>query len=309
MSEFKIMLEYLGYKDYDTNIVFGNGYNSIQTLLNSISMPDMKKLSTIPLYEVKLMAIAFFEKYFDIHDVKFSNISVAQSIYDKASKKQISELQAYREYFSLLEEVNPFDLPIELVEGHSMVGNVKKPLFTIPKKYVPSDIGIMVPFSHIELGKQLTILSPSTYIHEIAHTQQESHPGYAESFLHKEVISIFLEKVSALENDKTGDALKCSERMRFLDLARVINILTLDGKVIHLDEKERMENLMYLHSTLLAEKLFDLYLYERRQSNKDKYFYDIQDVFDGKKTVEEMLKRRNITISQARDLSLIKRHM
>lgn len=309
MEVLKASLEYLGYKVSDNDFVFSKGYEPIRQLISGIQMLNLEVLKPLPLYEVKLLAIKFLNKYFALHNVKTPDIHFYESIQKKVPSDEEEALSTYRKYASLLKDVNPLDLNIELVDGHSMVGEVEKSLFVIEKKFVPSDIGIIVPFSKIKLGKQLSILSASTYIHEIAHTQQESHPGYAESYLNKEVISIFLEKVSVLESDLTGEILKASERMRFLDLLRIINILSLDGKVIKLDPKEKLEHLMYLRSTLLAQKLFDLYISERKQKNKDKYLCDVQDVFDGKITIEELLKRRNVTINQAKDISLIKRHM
>ena len=66
---------------------------------------------------------------------------------------------------------------------------------------------------------------------------------------------------------------------------------------------------MYLKSSLYAEKLFDMYLNERKQKNKDKYFYRIQDVFDGKMTVDDLISQKNITVGNSQDMSLLKRHM
>lgn len=66
---------------------------------------------------------------------------------------------------------------------------------------------------------------------------------------------------------------------------------------------------MYVKSILFAEKLFDMYLNERKQKNKDKYFYGIQDVFDGKITVEDMIRNRNITTANSQDLGMLKRHL
>ena len=115
--------------------------------------------------------------------------------------------------FSLLNTINPFDLPITLVDGHSMIGEVKKPMLLIPDKHFIKDA--KVGFSEISLGKELTRLSIATHIHEIGHTQTESIKGYAESYLNKEVVSIFLEKLAALELDPTGNLLRLSERNRY----------------------------------------------------------------------------------------------
>ena len=46
-----------------------------------------------------------------------------------------------------------------------------------------------------------------------------------------------------------------------------------------------------------------------KQKNKDGYMEDIQSVFDGKSKVEDIIKKRGITINKALDLSLIGRHI
>ena len=167
----------------------------------------------------------------------------------------------------------------------------------------------IIPFSRILLGNDLTKLSVSTYIHELGHTLQESIPGYADSFLNKEVISIFLEKLSALELDPTGRLLEASERMRFSHLLNVIRILSLNDLTNSFSCEDVIDNYKYLHSTLIAQKLFDLYLQEIKQRKRDKYIYEIQDIFDGKIQVEDMISNHSVTIQNAKDLSLIKRHI
>ena len=162
-------------------------------------------------------------------------------------------------------------------------------------------------FSHIEIGKQLNSLSVGTLVHEVAHAEQEQNIGYAEDYLNREIISIFLEKVNALEMDTTGNLLKLSERTRLTDLLNRYN--TLITNPTSLTQLQITENLMYVKSILFAEKLFDMYLNERKQKNKDKYFYGIQDVFDGKITVEDMIRNRNITTANSQDLGMLKRHL
>jgi hypothetical protein len=67
-------------------------------------------------------------------------------------------------------------------------------------------------------------------------------------------------------------------------------MLQADGVILKLDDETRLTSSIYIQSTLLAEKLFDLYINERKQKKKDSYIYNIQDVFDGKITVEELQK-------------------
>lgn len=309
MDTLDYKLAYLGYKKGKESYKLTKDYELIFNLLSKISTNDLKKMESISLDEIKKEAVEFYSKYFNLHDVRNMLFSDVESVMQKIARGELDGLKAYREYFNLTKEVNPFDIPIELTEGHSMVGEVRKDIMVIPVEYVPEDTGIFIPFTKIKLGNELDKLSPATYIHEIAHTQTESHPGYTESFLNREVISIFLEKLSAMELDHSLELLKRSERKRFEDLAHNINNIKMNGKFINLTSEEELKTYSYIRSTLLAEKLFDLYLNERKQKNKDKYISDIQDIFDGKITVEELLLKHNVTVNNSKDINLIIKHI
>ena len=218
-----------------------------------------------------------------------------------------------KNYYSLAKSISPFSLPIELVDGDAMTGEIRKPLIVISNEdYVNNTLSSekrIIPFFKVLMGRDLTKLSSATYIHELAHAEQESVPGYTDSILNKEVISIFLEKIAALELDPTGELLKISERRRFADLLDTFRLLKLNEFTHTLSPEELLNNSIYIHSTLLAEKLFDLYLEERKQKKRDKYIYNIQDVFDGKIQIEELLARHDVTIQKGKDLNLVKKHI
>lgn len=70
-----------------------------------------------------------------------------------------------------------------------------------------------------------------------------------------------------------------------------------------------IDSLMYIKSTLIAEKLFDMYISERKEKSRDKYIDDVNAIIDGKMTVEEMISKRRISIAQCQDYGLFLRHM
>lgn len=265
---------------------------------------NMADLESLSLDEIRCLSKAFCEKYFNLHDIYTASLDTMKSkslefqnsnSYEEAKGKVESELTL----------INPFDLKTVLVEGNAMCGEIFKPLVLLDG--YENDPSRKIYFSEICLGSQLNRLSASTLVHEIAHSQQERNIGYAEDYNNKEIISIFLEKVSALESDPTGELLKISERCRLRDvMQKYTALLYFDGL---LPEVDRIDNLMYLKSSLYAEKLFDMYLNERKQKNRDKYFYRIQDVFDGKMTVDDLISQKNITVGNSQDMSLLKRHM
>ena len=307
MEQFKQKLTYLGYKGLNLEKV------SLKTFKNFLSVMPKKDskaytlLSNLPalsLEEVRELTKSFCQKYFSLKNISSINAEELRKNIGYFSTAQ-NENELYDRINSTLTEISPLDLDITLVPGHSMVGELKKPIIMVPTAL--KNENRKVYFSNIDLGKQLSALSVGTLVHEIAHTQQEQNIGYAEDFLNKEIISIFLEKVAALEMDPSGELLRISELVRFNDVLDHYCRLTL--RKGQLSSESDVVDLLYMKSTFYAEKLFDMYLNERKQKNKDKYFYQIQDVFDSKITVEDLIRSREITPGKAQDLSLLRRHI
>lgn len=97
------------------------------------------------------------------------------------------------------------------------------------------------------------------------------------------------------------------ERIRFNDLLTYYKVLMIPQKIVGVEKI--IDSLMYMKSTLIAEKLFDMYLSERKEKNRDKYMDDINAIINGKMTVEEMISKRRVTIAQCQDYGLFLRHM
>ncbi|MBR3362375.1 MAG: hypothetical protein IKG40_00445 [Bacilli bacterium] len=307
LEQFNQKLDYLGYKGINIEKVSLKNFENFINIMpykNNTVYTQLSSLPPLPLEEIKKLTKEYYQKYFSLNDILYSSIDKLQKNMNYFSLSQ-NTTEFYDKVNSNLTKINPLNLNIKLVGGHSMVGKIQKPLILCPLDL--SNKNRKVYFSNIELGNQLTKLSVGTLVHEIAHSQQEQNIGYAEDYLNKEIISIFLEKIVALEMDPTGKLLKISEQIRFNDiLDHYYNLLLNKQK---LTSENTINNLLFIKSTFYAEKLFDMYLNERKQKNKDKYFSQIQDIFDGKITVEDLIKNRNITPGKTQDLSLLKRHI
>lgn len=264
---------------------------------------EIASLDRLSLDEIRQKAKEFCEKYFILHSINEASIDKINAAVSKLTASSTAD-EVISAVNSTLIEKSPLDMDIHLVDGHSMVGQIVKPLAITPESITHPDRKMY--FSHIELGEVLTSLSVGALIHEIAHLEQESNIGYAKNFVNREVISIFLEKVYALEADPSGELLKLSEKTRMIDILVKYTQLLGTSKV---SQPQKDEALVYIKSTLAAEKLFDMYLNERKQKNKDKYFQDIQAVFDGQMTVEDLLTKRNITNANSQDLGMLQRHI
>ena len=299
----------LGYK---SNIVLSSG--KIDTLISSI-YPIISGLPTITspneepltLEEVIAGSKAFYDKYFTLHNVR--HLTPEKLAANQSSIPAITGAQTARNYNSLLTTINPFEIPVELTTGHSMTGEIQKPLIVVPdKEYYEL---VEIPFARIILGDKLTRLSIATHAHEVAHSQTEGIKGFAEDYLNKEVISLFIEKLVALELDPTGELLRLSERNRFRYISELKSILSNPELAMRFGatKEQILDAQMYVQSTLYATKLFDEYQKARKPKDRQRIIDGIQAVFDGRITVEELLSNRGISYGQIKDTSLIRRHI
>ena len=306
-EEFKRQM--LGYKKNITYIPGKNNglISSIEStisVLPPIASPDEKSLSV---EEIITKSKSFYDKYFTVHNIK--HLTVKKVMQEQQNILASTGAETAMKYNSLLTTINPFDLPIELTPGHSMIGEIQKPLILVPSQDF-YDL-VQIPFSSIKLGNQLTRLSIATHAHEIAHSQTEGIKGYAEDYLNKEVISLFIEKLTALELDPTGKLLRLSERNRFRYISELRTLLINPELAMRFGatKEQILDAQMYIQSTLYATKLFDEYQASRKPKDKQRIIDGIQNVFDGKITVEELLTNRGITYGQIKDTSLIRRHI
>lgn len=309
-SDLELKMKYLGYK-HSTPEKTGMKNFEIECFQffnrNNISKIDidMNNLYKLDLSDVRKLA----EKFYKIHNFELRNIN---QLSINEAKNASSEMQksstvydAYEYLNSKLKSKSPYELDIELINGHSMVGEIIKPLIIVPSEQGVTATNRKIYFDRIMLGKKLSLLSTATLVHEIAHSQQEQLIGYSENYLNKEIISIFLEKVCAYELDPSLELLNISSRKRMQDTYEKYK----KSNSKESSQEDKIQSALYVQGTLYASKLFDMYLNERKPKNREKYLKDIQSVFNGELKVEDMLKNRGIRFSQCVDRALIHRQL
>jgi hypothetical protein len=265
---------------------------------------DLATIDKLSLEQVRDLTVKFCGNFFQLNDVYvLNNMNLARQI-TSGPMKQPAEV-TFGVINNILDQTKVTDVPVNLISGHAMSGTIKKPLFLMP--FDNPTLDRKVYFSGVSLGNQLNLLSVGNYASKIAQMEEENRIGFADDYFNSQVISIFLEKVTALNQDPSKNSLKICERIRFLDLLNRYFALIRNGG--YLSVADYYENLVYIKSTLLATKLFDLYVNETNDKKRDAYFADIQDVFDGKIQVEDILRKRNVSVNNAQDLTLIRRHM
>ena len=263
----------------------------------------------------------FMDGYFDLHAIQEIDEkdcdNLEKELDDKIKAKEIDENSEYRYFFDglkrLIKKVDPFDLKVNFIRasGEKYLAVLWEKAFNLDCECLLNydDIGFI--FSEIsfnldalEYDKALDYdkIFP-TYIHELAHTQLNSIKGSYECYYNREVISIFLELVSSFEIDPKGDILRCTERMRLENL--YYNIYVLKKYNLNCSSACTVSN--YIVSTLEAFRLFEEYQNKSNIYEKLDVMYGIQDIFDGKITVENFLKNNGINFSNSKDLGLVRR--
>ena len=163
---------------------------------------------------------------------------------------------------------------------------------------------------YIYLSEDFIKRSIGIYAHEITHTQLEFDPShYYNNYFHKEVLSIFMEKLIMYEiNTDYYNDIKSMRLMMFKNMLnrysssvwnRTSDSIITDDKLLEYDAR------IYIISTFIANNLFYIYMNGSLET-KGKMLNEIQNIFDGKKTVEEFMSDFNVTYENSKQLKYIK---
>ena len=119
----------LGYKTNYKPMQIGAEFAEVESIIKDLVLPKRVNRPSISLKKVQTGAKQIVGKYFTIHTVPFVSIKTVQSnqmnlMYSKTG----AELA--QKYNSLCKTVSPYDIPVVLTKGHSMVAETQKPLFS-----------------------------------------------------------------------------------------------------------------------------------------------------------------------------------
>lgn len=271
-------------------------------ILDCISEDELKKLTKECL-----------NNYFSLH-----NIKKTRDNYTLSTKGKIFGFQINKAWNKCLEEADPYSIPIKYYNAESNFGYL---LMAYPRLKIDMDFKIEnVGMVAIILGSELTALSIPSYAHELMHTQLEDKRIYTNDFYNKEVLSRFVEFLVSynLSTNKEYSYLnrgftsiydmKKIVNMNFLkqDLNALINIK--NGR--DFSDKEYIcliEISTYINSTLVAMELFGNYINADSDSVRRKIIYGIQDVMNGKITIEELLEENKIGKTPGKRLEIVRK--
>ena len=271
----------------------------IADLLKSVDLPAIKKISDSGKLRIMKDGISVFSRndltlnklpYVEYAIIEHCNLENRTNGGDLTSL--ISLLSNYVELKHPFEVPVIFDCNLDIEEGFF------RPLYIGDK-----DKNMKLVFAEYVLTGKLSELTPGIYVHEIVHSQLENVNG-VKSYLNYEVLTVFFDKLTALYLDKSGELLKKNEKLRFNTLKQSINLLLDDN--IPLISKVIAS--MSVSSLLQAEHLFDRYMYGSAKEKQD-IIEQIQNIFDGKIKVEDLLDSTDITFDNSQSCKLIKKHL
>lgn len=256
--------------------------------------PTDKLLNTLKSYEKFRVA----QKNYGVHSMKIEDaICDAQNFLHyyyrlhKVNTLCIYKLLNHQIYFG--RKIYPLKLPINLIKSNDIFFGSVTEIF--PKDNDP------IIFYEVNLNKQSTEQTSSSYVHEITHTQVDSLKGSLEEYYNVEVLSIFNELFHASILDKDEKILRLNDSRRIYEMSITAQELrkNFDGKN-NMDRNELLDCCKYLISDLKAYDLFVTF-YNANNSVKDEILDDVQSVFDGIITVEELLAKYDVTLDSIED--------
>ena len=256
-------------------------------------------LDNMCLKELIDVAKYYISKCFTLHDVmiekKNSTFNIA-----KVNGKNLN-----LEWNKSLESINPYDIPIEIdggisreVSGMAYFAPIKHDIFNNANFKFEN-----VSIDFIMLGRDLNLLTVPTYAHEMMHAQLETKRTYTNDYQKREIIPIFVELLIA--NCLKTKIVDNWKMMRLYDYLHYL--MDYDSRA-NTDRKkiENVYNFCYITSISKAIELFDNYV-NASCCEKRKIIYGVQDVLDGKITIEELLEQNKIGKTPGKRLEIVKK--
>ena len=271
--------------------------------INNLDIPEINnnKIKSLSKFLLKKHAYTFFNDYYNIHEIGYLSDNKLKALLNNKEISTTSDISDI--YNKSAKMINPFKLPINYkldgINGGTLVTqSVLTEDETLHKELLNK---LNLYFTNIELPKRTTEVSTSSYIHEITHSQLESHKGIIEDFNNFEVLSIFNELLYAYNYCEPIIFKKLlTNRLNSLFLSfnsiyeyKEANFIKSVIGGIEYGDFDYHTDIKYLISTLKALKLFIKCTGDDRVT-KYHIINLINKVFNGDMTVEELLDKIEI---------------
>lgn len=314
--EEKLLYASYGFEDRGEIRLFDNRLLNIREQIRKIPYIKIEDAKLDEL-TIKENTAEFFEKNFKLHDVLYADKDDIINIYKNGV---YTEEELTKKIHDVSNLVSPFSIPIVTTNDKVVTGEVVKIKILVSEELARKMENV---FNKIHLGiedtKALTKISACIYAHELTHVLLESKKGSVKKAENNEMLSIFMEKLAALEMDESLELLRSMEciRLKFFaddNIESLRQISSVKQKFPNISYSDILKKAVvngisynallrfsqYLVSTLEAEKLFNIY-FNGDESIRNEIIFEIQKAFDGKQTVEDLLDKYNITYENSMD--------
>lgn len=275
-EEQKILYNY--YIDEElTNIInFINNRDDLENIKNAII--NAKKGFNFDITNLKLENVKnILNEYFNIKKV----------LYYPTTPSRLKFLR--KKSYENLSPMSPFDIPITYIPCEELKCSVIR---SIPMQKL-GNIQVIQSINFTPSNIMATI-----YAHEITHTQYQS-----KEFIYDEILPIFVEELinSLTDNNKN------------MFYARINNLLECLKEINknpfpqdEIEEFNKLNNIKYIESTLIAYMLYHIYTNESLSSTKARIIDDVQSVIDGTLSIENLISKYELTDKNTKSLTLFK---
>lgn len=303
-------LMFRGYETLGEKLKMTEDLHNVCMILVGVEEPVFCHGYNVLLDEVIEMTKSAMNKHYKLHDVDFCGVYDLEYIFDDIKdimtgyKEDPEFVKLFKLIDFMVEKRDPFDMPIAREYfDNPFSGELVNSIVGAPSLDYADKSRIV--FSGVTLDMILSDMSAPIYAHEITHSQVDSVKGACRNYQNMEVLSIFNEKLVAMELDPSLELLKKMEQFRAYSLANNFIMLNFQDEF---DDETIEKASAYIASTLQANHLFDRYL---NGSEEERHFITdgIQRVFDGESTVEDLLSDNNVSFENSCDVELVKRHI
>ena len=307
IKDIRDYLAFHGLKNFEAYRLDDDMLKTIQEIV-AFDIPEFKEV-TVP-YVTKQhiikVAKAFFATKVLVHDVGFMSDKMLIDAIRK--NKIVSFAQLVEVYNQTGVYVSPYEIPVDLEKNSIFYGSLDLQIVLIENREILRKMLIKIKpfFNRLVLPMLPTELSIPTYVHEIMHSQLESHKGIIDDYYDAEVFSIFFELLSAYE---------CNIHY-LITLTYRLNVMFNDFNNMYYyqaGERDRLPDGFtyydfcsagkYLLSTLKAFYLLDKY-FKASNLGKKEILQQMQAVMDGVVKTSEFLKHYDVSYESILDSSI-----
>ena len=310
LDDIEDYLALYGIKEFTPYVLDDNILNTVHEIIRLDVPPFLgHNIPYVSRDDVRKRAIDFYNSKVSVHDVGHMS---DEMLIDLIRNNMIANVdQLVDLYNSSGAIISPFDIPIEYTHPNAFHGTLELQLVvtqdrTFFRELLPR---LKILFNKIILAKKPTTISVTSYIHEIMHSQLESHKGIVKNYYDGEVLSVFFELLYAYENKSNYHLLLA---FRINEIFNHFNNMYLfqTGEPGDLPEKYEFYDFCssgkYLLSDLKAFSLLDKYL-NGSWVEKRNILIRLQCVLDGLISTSNFLEDYDIDYESILDSDITKR--